>query len=71
MKISKTEHTKHILEMNGSISNVKVLNGDYGFRTNRLGAIIHTLRKNGMSIETKELFYQNGEYQDCIYILKD
>lgn len=70
-KLSKKEHTKSILEINGQISNIRVLNGSYGFRTNRLGAIIHELRKDGMNIETKELFYQNGEYKNCIYILKD
>lgn len=70
MKMTKIEHAKSILEINGSISNVRVMNGSYGFRTNRLGAIIHTLRSRGMNIETKEKFYQNGEYQDCIYVLK-
>ena len=33
--------------------------------------ILKELYEDGMNIETKELFYQNGEYKDCIYILKD
>ena len=71
MKTSKAYMTKCILEIDGHISNIKVLNGVYGFRTNRLGAIICELRKSGMNIETKELRYDNGDYKDCVYYLKE
>lgn len=65
--MNKSKRAEEILTSQGQISNVKTLDGSYGFRTNRLAAIICNLRKKH-NIETMKTRYDNGEYKDCIYI---
>ncbi len=60
-----------VLDKFNSISNVRVLSGAYGFRTNRLSAFIFTLTDEyGMKFSTEKLTTPKGDYIDFIYTLE-
>ena len=65
-KVNKLRTIEKILVDRGYISNVECLDGSFGFRTNRLGAVICGLRLK-YSIDTEIKRYPNGEYEDCVY----
>lgn len=59
------------MELHGKIKNVDVLNGE-PVRTNRLSAVIHTLKTEyGWDIKTKEKYTEDGKYIDCVYKVKN
>lgn len=69
MKVNKTKRIEEILLSDSEISNIKTLEGAYGFRTNRLGAYICNLRLK-YKIDTHIIKDITGDYMDCIYKLK-
>lgn len=67
--MTKQQKIEKTLLDSGYISNIDTLNGAYGFRTNRLGAFIHNLRKKYVIVTTiKKDMYNN--YEDCIYTMR-
>lgn len=67
--MTKQQKIEKTLLDSGYISNIDTLNGAYGFRTNRLGAFIHNLRKKYVIVTTIKKDMHNN-YEDCIYTMR-
>lgn len=65
---TKMARIEKLLLDEGFVSNVEMLSGLHGFKTNRLGAFICILRAKYV-IHTQVQRDNSGNYIDCVYTL--